>query len=363
MYLYTTYKEEIIIKPLKIGDLVAKVPVIQGGMGIGISRSSLAAAVAKAGGVGVISGVNVGYDEEDFEKNTLNANLRALKKHIIKAKENSNGGIIGLNLMVAMNYYEEHVKDAISAGVDLIISGAGLPTKLPSLVKGSNVKIAPIVSTAKAASVILKMWDRKDKTTADLIVVEGPTAGGHLGYSKEELENIDSIDYDKELVEIIKVANTYGEKYNKEIPVVAAGGIFTGDDVLKYINLGASGVQVGTKFVGTHECDASEEYKNTYINARKEDINLVVSPVGMPGRAIHNKFIERVSANRPKITKCYNCLIPCNPKDTPYCISQALINAAKGDVDNALLFCGANAYKVDRLYSVDEVIKELTSKL
>ena len=363
MYLYTTYKEEIIIKPLKIGDLVAKVPVIQGGMGIGISRSSLAAAVAKAGGVGVISGVNVGYDEEDFEKNTLNANLRALKKHIIKAKENSNGGIIGLNLMVAMNYYEEHVKDAISAGVDLIISGAGLPTKLPSLVKGSNVKIAPIVSTFKAASVILKMWDRKDKTTADLIIVEGPTAGGHLGYSKEELQDIDSIDYDKELVEIIKVANTYGEKYNKEIPVVAAGGIFTGDDVLKYINLGASGVQVGTKFVGTHECDASEEYKNTYINARKEDINLVVSPVGMPGRAIHNKFIERVSANRPKITKCYNCLIPCNPKDTPYCISQALINAAKGDVDNALLFCGANAYKVDRLYSVDEVIKELTSKL
>lgn len=363
MYLYTTYKEEIIIKPLKIGDLVAKVPVIQGGMGVGISRSSLAAAVAKAGGVGVISGVHVGYDEDDFEKNNLNANLRALKKHIIKAKENSNGGIIGLNLMVAMNNYEQHVKEAISAGVDLIISGAGLPTKLPSLVKGSNVKIAPIVSTVKAASVILKMWDRKDKTTADLIIVEGPTAGGHLGYSKEELQDIDSIDYDKELVEIIKVANTYGEKYNKEIPVVAAGGIFTGDDVLKYINLGAGGVQVGTKFVGTHECDASDEYKNTYINAREEDIDLVVSPVGMPGRAIHNKFIERVSANRPKVTKCYNCLIPCNPKDTPYCISEALINAVKGDVDNALLFCGANAYKVDRLYSVDEVIKELTSKL
>jgi len=363
MYLYTTYKEEIIIKPLKIGDLVAKVPVIQGGMGVGVSRSSLAAAVAKAGGVGVISGVGVGYDEEDFEKNTLNANLRALKKHIIKAKENSNGGIIGLNLMVAMNDYEKYVKEAISAGVDLIISGAGLPTKLPSLVKESNVKIAPIVSTVKAASVILKMWDRKDKTTADLIIVEGPTAGGHLGYSKEDLQNIDSIDYDNELVEIIKVANAYGEKYNKEIPVVAAGGIFTGDDVLKYINLGASGVQVGTKFVGTHECDASQEYKNTYINAREEDIALVVSPVGMPGRAIHNKFIERVSTTRPKIAKCYSCLIPCNPKDTPYCISEALINAVKGDVDNALLFCGANAYKVDRLYSVDEVIKELTSKL
>ena len=363
MYLYITYKEEILIKPLKIGDLIAKVPVIQGGMGVGISRSSLASAVAKAGGIGVISGVHVGYDEEDFEKNTLNANLRALKKHIIKAKENSNGGIIGVNLMVAMNNYEEHVKQAISAGVDLIISGAGLPTKLPSLVKGTSVKIAPIISTSKAANVILKMWDRKEKVTADLIIVEGPQAGGHLGYNKEELQNIDDIDYDKEFIEILKVAKAYGEKFNKEIPVVAAGGIFTGDDVLKYINLGASGVQVGTKFVGTYECDASQSFKDAYINSTKDDINLVISPVGMPGRAIHNKFIQRVSSTRPKITKCYDCLIPCNPKDTPYCISEALINAVKGDIDNALLFCGANAYKVDKLYSVDEVIKELTSKL
>lgn len=363
MYLYILYKEAIIIKSLQIGDLIAKVPIIQGGMGVGISRSSLASAVARAGGVGVISGVHVGYDEEDFETNTLNANLRALKKHIIKAKENAPKGIIGVNLMVAMNNYEQHVKEAISAGVDLIISGAGLPSKLPSLVKGSKVKIAPIISTSKACKVILKMWDRKEKMTADLIVVEGPNAGGHLGYHKEELKNMDSIDYDKEFVEILKVTKEYEEKYNKKIPVVAAGGIFTGEDVLKYINLGASGVQVGTKFVATHECDASPEFKNTYINSNKEDINLVISPVGMPGRAIHNKFIEKVSTNRPKITKCYNCLIPCNPKDTPYCISEALINAVKGDVDNALLFCGSNAYKVDRLYSVDEVISELTCKL
>nr|WP_330381295.1 nitronate monooxygenase [Clostridioides difficile] len=196
-------------------DLVAKVPIIQGGMGVGISRSSLAGAVAKLGGVGVISGVQIGYDEEDFETNTINANLRAIKKHISKAKEISNGGIIGINFMVAMKEYETYVKEAVKAGVDLIISGAGLPNKLPSLVKGSNVKIAPIVSTAKAANVILKMWDRKEKTTADLIVVEGPKAGGHLGYSNEELDNIDSIDYDKEFVEILKVANTYGEKFGR----------------------------------------------------------------------------------------------------------------------------------------------------
>lgn len=351
------------MKPLIIGDLVAKVPVIQGGMGVGVSRSSLAAAVAKAGGIGVISGAQVGYDEDDFEKNTLNANLRALKKHIIKAKESCLDGIIGVNLMVAMNNYEEHVKQAIEAGVDLIISGAGLPTKLPSFVKNSKVKIAPIVSTSKAASVILKMWDRKEKTTADLIVVEGPKAGGHLGYTKSELESISVDDYDKEFEEILKVAKTYGEKYNKEIPVVAAGGIYTGDDVAKYINLGASGVQVGTRFVTTYECDAHENFKNTYINSSKDDINIVTSPVGMPGRAITNKFIETVSLNRPKITKCYDCLIPCNPKNTPYCISQALINAVKGDIDNSLLFCGENAYRADRLYSVDEVIKELTCKL
>ncbi|MGX4599654.1 NAD(P)H-dependent flavin oxidoreductase [Faecalimicrobium sp. JNUCC 81] len=332
-------------------------------MGVGVSRSSLAAAVAKAGGIGVISGAQVGYDEDDFEKNTLNANLRALKKHIIKAKESCLDGIIGVNLMVAMNNYEEHVKQAIEAGVDLIISGAGLPTKLPSFVKNSKVKIAPIVSTSKAASVILKMWDRKEKTTADLIVVEGPKAGGHLGYTKSELESISVDDYDKEFEEILKVAKTYGEKYNKEIPVVAAGGIYTGDDVAKYINLGASGVQVGTRFVTTYECDAHENFKNTYINSSKDDINIVTSPVGMPGRAITNKFIETVSVNRPKITKCYDCLIPCNPKNTPYCISQALINAVKGDIDNSLLFCGENAYRADRLYSVDEVIKELTCKL
>ncbi|WP_343101431.1 nitronate monooxygenase family protein [Romboutsia sp. MSSM.1001216sp_RTP31141st1_G3_RTP31141_220114] len=351
------------MKALKIGDLIAKVPIIQGGMGIGVSRSSLAAAVSRAGGIGVISGVQIGYDEKDFEYNPLRANLSALRSHIIKAKENSNKGIIGVNLMVAMNYYEEHVKEAISSGVDLIISGAGLPIKLPSLIKGSKVKIAPIVSTAKACSVILKMWDKKDKTTADLIIVEGPKAGGHLGYKKSELENIDSINYDKEFVDILKITKAYSVKYNKEIPVVAAGGIFSADDVLKYINLGASGVQVGTKFVTTYECDASYEFKQTYINSTKDNINLVVSPVGMPGRAIHNKFIERNSISSPKITKCYNCLIPCNPKTTPYCISEALINAVKGDVDNGLLFCGENAYKVDKLSSVDEVIRELTSKL
>ncbi|KGJ49904.1 MULTISPECIES: NAD(P)H-dependent flavin oxidoreductase [Paraclostridium] len=351
------------MKPLIIGDLIAKVPVVQGGMGVGVSRSSLAGAVASCGGVGVISGAQVGYDEDDFEINPLKANLRALKKHILKAKEISKGGIIGVNLMVAMNYYEDHVKTCIESGVDLIISGAGLPTALPKLVKDSSVKIAPIVSTSKALGVILKMWDRKENTTADLIVVEGPKAGGHLGYHNDELDNIDNIDYDGEFIKILDIAKNYGDKFNKNIPVIAAGGIFTGDDVKKYIDMGASGVQVGTKFVATHECDAAYEYKMTYVNASQDDIKIVKSPVGMPGRAIGNSFIESVSSEGRKIKKCYNCLIPCNPSNTPYCISKALIDAVRGDIENGLLFCGSNAYKVDRLKNVSEVIDELTSKL
>lgn len=351
------------MKPLVIGNLVAKAPVIQGGMGIGISCSSLASAVSNSGGIGVISGVNIGYDEYDFENNSLEANLRALKKHISIAKEKTSNGIIGVNLMVAMNFYEEHVKTAIKSGCDIIISGAGLPLKLPSLVKDSNTKIAPIVSSSKGVNVLLKMWDKKDNTTADLIIVEGPKAGGHLGFSNDELENINSINYDDEFIKILQIAKIYGEKYNKEIPVIAAGGISSSSDVKKYIDIGASGVQVGTKFVTTYECDADESFKNAYIDAKEEDIQIVKSPVGLPGRAIKNKFIEHISSSKSKITKCYNCLVPCNPKDTPYCISQALINAVKGNLDDALLFCGADAYKINKIKSVKEVMEELTCEI
>ena len=348
---------------LVIGNLIAKVPIIQGGMGIGISRSSLASAVSKAGGIGIISGVNIGYDEDDFKTNTLQANLRALKEHIHLAKEKSNNGIVGVNLMVAMKNYEEHVKAAIDSGCDIIISGAGLPMKLPNLIKNSKTKIAPIVSSSKAANVILKMWDRKYNYTADLIIFEGPKAGGHLGFTNEELDDINAIDYDNESKNIIDIANSYGEKYNRHIPVIAAGGISSSSDVKKYIDMGAGGVQVGTRFVPTYECDAHDNFKEAYLNAKEKDIVIVKSPVGLPGRAIKNKFIENIDISRSKINKCYKCLIPCNPKDTPYCISKALINAVKGNIDDALLFCGCDAYKINELRFVDEVIKELISEL
>ena len=351
------------MKPLIIGDLIIKTPVIQGGMGIGISRENLASAVSNAGGLGVISGINIGYDEEGFNKDPLSTNLKSLKKHIQKAKELSNNNPLGINLMVAMNFYEEHVKTAIEAGIDIIISGAGLPIKLPKFIGNSNVKIAPIVSSAKACKLLLKMWDKKYNKTADMIVVEGPKAGGHLGFHKDDLKDIDSIDYDGEFMRILEITKEYGQKYDKEIPVIAAGGISTSSDVKKYINMGAAGVQVGTLFVATEECDSNINFKNAYIKCKKEDIKIVKSPVGLPGRAIYNKFLEKLESNKPKIKKCYNCMETCNPSSTPYCISQALINAVNGDIDNALLFCGAEAYKINKIKTVKKVIDELISEI
>ena len=347
---------------LKIGNLIAPIPIIQGGMGVGVSSSNLAAAVANAGGIGVISTAQLGYDEDDFDKNPLQANLRALKKHITLAKAKAPNGIIGINAMVATSHYEEQIKTAIDAGVDLIISGAGLPTMLPKIVKDFSVKIAPIVSSLKAAKVILKLWDKHDNIAPDLVVIEGPKAGGHLGYKLDELQNND-VDFDKIVVDIINETKKYAEKYNKEIPVVVAGGVFDGYDIAKYLKLGASGVQMATRFVVTEECDASQEFKNAYLNCSKEDIQIVKSPVGMPGRAIKNSFVKKTLVERQKITHCYNCLTPCNPATTPYCITEALINAVKGNVDQGLIFCGENAGRLTKMTTVPELMKELVEEI
>lgn len=340
---------------LKIGNLTASIPIIQGGMGIGVSASNLAAAVANSGGIGIISAAQLGYSEDDFEKNPLEANLRALKKHITLAKSKAPNGIIGINAMVASNNYAEHIKAAIEAGVDLIISGAGLPTMLPKIVKDSAVKIAPIVSSLKAAKVILKLWDKHDNVAPDFVVIEGPKAGGHLGFKLEELQD-ENLDFDKVVVDIINEKKAYEEKYNKEIPIIVAGGIFDGFDIAKYLKLGANGVQMATRFVVTEECDASQAFKNAYINASKDDIYIVKSPVGMPGRAIKNKFVEKTLNCREKITHCYNCLTPCDPSVTPYCISKALINAVKGNINEGLIFCGENASRLTKMTTVKELI-------
>ena len=370
------------LKPLKIGNLVAKHPVIQGGMGVGVSLSSLAGAVAKAGGIGIISTAQIGFKDQDFGKNPMAANLRAIHSELKKAREKAPQGILGFNIMVATKEYASYVKEAVKAGADVIISGAGLPIDMPKFVAeaenengGSEKKerrtmIAPIVSSVKSALVICRMWDRKYHTAPDFVVVEGPCAGGHLGFSREQLaeigadtdhvaETFDEPAYDKEIRGIIETVKSFAEKYKKHIPVITAGGIFDHKDVLHLFALGAEGIQAATRFVTTEECDADIAYKEAYINAKEEDIVIVKSPVGMPGRAIKNKFLERVAQGPVKVERCFRCLEHCNPAETPYCITKALINAAEGKIDEALLFCGSNAYRCEKIETVPEVMAAL----
>ena len=348
------------MSPLKIGEKTARVPLIQGGMGVGISLGNLAGTVAKEGGIGIISTAQIGFRETDFDENPSGANLRAIRKEMDKARAISPDGLIGYNIMVALRDYKQHVAAAVGAGADLIISGAGLPTELPALTAGSPVKIAPIVSTEKSAKVILKYWGRKYHRTADLVIIEGPKAGGHLGFKKEELDFYSPERYEEEITKIIETVRGFAEEYQTEIPIIAAGGIFDVEDVRRVMALGVDGVQIASRFVTTRECDADIRYKEAYLNASKEDIVIVKSPVGMPGRAILNPFMKRVMlGEKMEHTPCHRCLARCNPAEIPYCITDSLIRAAKGDVEEALLFCGADAYRQTRMETVKEVIDSL----
>lgn len=346
------------IKSLVIGNLRAEVPVIQGGMGVGVSLSSLAGAVAAEGGIGVISTAQIGYREPDFDSDPIGANLRAIKTEIRKAREIAKGGILGVNIMVATRKYEAYVKAAVEAGIDLIISGAGLPMDLPKLVGAAKTKLAPIVSSVKSAQVIMRYWWKKYSRLPDAVIIEGPLAGGHLGFHKEQLADIDGLHYDDEVQAIIEKVNEMAAEHETDIPIIMAGGVYTREDMEHYLNMGASGVQVATRFVTTYECDADEAYKQSYIDAKKEDIVIVQSPVGMPGRAILNPFMKRVKEGRIPHGKCHLCVSTCKPDETPYCITDALINAVEGKVDDGLLFCGANAYRATKLEHVKDIMDE-----
>ena len=266
--------------------------------------------------------------------------------------------------MVATKRYEEYVKAAVAAGVDLIISGAGLPVNLPALVGKAKTKLAPIVSSVKSAQVIIKYWLKKYNRIPDLVVIEGPKAGGHLGFSLEQLNAKEYIEhYDEEVKCIIQYVKQTGRERGTDIPVVVAGGIYDREDLEHAIFLGADGIQMATRFVTTKECDASDAYKQTYIDAKEEDIILVKSPVGMPGRAIRNPFMERAAKTKIPHGKCHACVSTCKPGETPYCITEALINAVKGNVNDALLFCGTNAHRATRLETVKEIMDEFRINL
>ncbi|MFW6287477.1 MAG: NAD(P)H-dependent flavin oxidoreductase [bacterium] len=347
---------------LKFGDLLAKVPIIQGGMGVGISLSSLASAVGNAGGIGVISTAGLGFDLPEYKSNPVQTSIKALKDEIIKAKELTQG-IIGVNIMVALSNFSDMVKTSVEAGADIIFSGAGLPLDLPKYVTGNKKpKLVPIISSARAASLIIKKWTSKYNYIPDGFVVEGPMAGGHLGFKKEQ---IDKTDYslEKLIPEVVRAVKVFEEKFKRAIPVIAGGGIYTGEDIYKFIKLGASGVQMGTRFVATDECDADIEFKKAYIDCKKEDIVIIDSPVGLPGRAIENSFIKSAKNGMKHPFNCpYHCIKSCKVTNSLYCIANALLNAKKGLINNGFIFAGQNAYRVKEIVSVQSLVKSLINE-
>lgn len=347
------------LKSLKIGNLTAKLPIIQGGMGVGISLSGLASAVADEGGIGVIAAAGIGMLDYDYSTRFLEANIAKLKDEIKKARKKTKG-ILGVNIMVALTNYAEIVKASIEAGIDIIFSGAGLPLNLPQFIdKEHNTKLVPIVSSARAASIICKKWLDKYNYLPDAVVVEGPKAGGHLGFKKEQLDDPE-YSLEKIIVDVVSEVQAFEKKYDKSIPVIAAGGIYDGADICRIMKLGAAGVQMATRFVTTEECDASIDFKKAYINAKKEDITIIKSPVGMPGRAIRNTFTEDIASGANKPYKCpYHCIITCDFKNSPYCIALALTNAQQGNLERGFAFAGENAYKADKIVSVKELMNTL----
>lgn len=346
---------------LQIGHLEPTVTIIQGGMGVGISLSGLAAAVANAGGIGVISSAGIGHNESEIGRTMKDADIAALRNEITKAKDAATG-IIGVNILMASSDSDGLILNAVESGADLIFMGAGLPLKLPDTLPNPRhltAKFVPIVSSARAALIIFKSWAKRYSYVPDAVVVEGPLAGGHLGFRKEHINDPDYA-LEKILPEVIASIIPYERQFDKKIPVIAAGGIYTGSDIHKMIQLGARGVQMGTRFVTTCECDASIAFKEAYLNCKREDLVIIDSPVGLPGRAIRNAYLERVSQGFRETFRCpWQCLKSCDFKKTPYCIALALNNAKKGRLENGFAFAGANAWRTDKIITVEDLIRVL----
>jgi len=350
------------LKPLIIGDLEIKIPIIQGGMGVRVSTASLASAVANYGGAGTIASVGLALGTPEHETNYPEASKQALRAEIGKVKTLTSG-VVGVNIMVALTNYEDLVRTAVEEKADFIVSGAGLPLRLPELAIGSSIKLIPIVSSAKAASIIIKTWNRRYKRFPDAFVVEGPLAGGHLGFKSEDLKPPEKNRLEDLVVDVVKIVKEYEEKFKVTMPVIAAGGIFDGGDVARFFKLGAGGVQMATRFVATDECSVSDKFKKMYLEAREKDIVIIESPVGMPGRAIMTELVDKVLHGKRVAIKCnYQCLKTCNPETAPYCIGKALCNASNGDLDNAIVFAGKNVSRVEKIVSVKELMDGIVNQ-
>lgn len=346
-----------------IGGLKIKLPIVQGGMGVGISLSGLASAVAGEGGVGVISCAGIGLLYKHLSTDFYKASIMGLREEIAKAREKAKG-VIGVNIMVALTNFADMVKASISSGADVIFSGAGLPLDLPSyLSPGCSTKLVPIVSSGRAAKLICEKWISNYNYLPDAFVLEGPLAGGHLGYKEKQIDDI-NYSLDMLLPDLLNAIKPYEESSGRKIPVIAAGGIYDGKQMKRYLDMGASAVQLGTRFVVTEECDASVEFKNAFINSHEGDIKIIKSPVGMPGRAIESPFLSRVRMGLEKPLKCpFKCIKSCDFKKSPYCIILALYNAFKGNLQKGYAFAGNSAYRTEKIISVKETIKSLMSEM
>lgn len=350
------------IPELRIGNIKSDIPIVQGGMGVRISLASLASAVSNQGGIGTISSIGLGNISGSADE-CEETSREALVTEIRKARSMTDGNI-AINFMGVLSNVNDLIKSAVDEGIKLIVFGAGLPVKLPSVVQDPDVNLIPIISCARAADLILRTWDRRYGMTAAGFILEGPLAGGHLGFSPEQLERPDDHSLEKLLPGVLEAVKPYEDKYGRKIPIITAGGIYTGKDIARMLSLGASGVQMGTRFVCTEECDASREFKQAYLEAQEEDIVIIKSPVGMPGRAINNQFLKGLAVKGKLKVECpYRCLTACKVKTAKYCIARALLNSYFGDMENGLVFCGQNAYRADRITSVKELFEELLQEL
>ncbi len=353
------------MKALQIGDMTVPVPVIQGGMGIGVSLSKLASAVANQGGIGVISSVGIGMSYESKGKYSRKSNLSGFIGEIRKAKKLAPGRILGANIMLAITDFDDMFKAALDEKLDIVFVGAGLLIKKPATLTldefvNSKTKIVPKISSARAAELTFKVWAKSFGRIPDAVVVEGSKAGGHLGFKKQEL-----LGETKSLIEIVKetkeVLKKYEDEFSQKIPIIAGGGIYTGEDMYETMQAGADAVKVGTRFVTTYECDADMKFKMQYINASKpEDVIIIDSPVGLPGRAINNDFLKKISAGEKRPVSCsWQCLKGCDYREIPYCIAEALFNAAQGNLEKGFAFAGSNGYRATKIESVEEVMDDL----
>ncbi|HBB40580.1 MAG: 2-nitropropane dioxygenase [Nitrospirae bacterium CG18_big_fil_WC_8_21_14_2_50_70_55] len=355
---------------LKIRNIDVPHPIIQGGMGIGVSWERLAGNVAKNGCIGIISTVCTGYRHPSFVKMKGGRPVKpenlhngpALTKIIHDAKLIAGGmGAIGVNILCAITDYARVVTDSVAAGAQLIISGAGLPLRLPEYVGSADVALLPIISSARALKLICKSWQRRYDRLPDAAVLEGPLSGGHQGFTMEQCDD-PAYQLENLLPPVLEEAKVWGD-----IPIIVAGGIWDRADIDKYLAMGAAGVQMGTRFIGTFECDADAHFKQVILEAKKEDIQLIHSPVGYPARGVITQLQhDMASGTAPPIQCISNCVTPCDhgreAKEVGFCISDRLADAQKGKVETGLFFSGSNGYRLDRIVPVKELIAELTAE-